>query len=100
MKKIIGECEMKKTIGLTAIVALACVATGCDQLKNEPKNNAAPKTVAKTYNNINRIPFNETIEKCKGDEFYIFECFANHGWIVTQEKTNNNWRDSYWEESK
>lgn len=91
---------MKKTIGLISIVALVCVATGCDRLKNEAENNAVPKAVVKTHNNINRIPFSEAIEKCKGDEFYVFECFAHHGWIVTNERTNNNWRNSYWKENK
>ena len=91
---------MKKTIGLIAIVALVCVATGCDRLKHEPDNNAVPKAAVKTYKNVNRIPFNEAIEKCKGEEFYIFECLANYGWVVTKERTDNNWRDSYWEENK
>ena len=91
---------MKKTIGLIAIAALVCVATGCDRLKNEPKNNTAPKPVAKTNNNVNRIPFNEATEKCKSEEVYVYVCLANHGWIATKEQTSNNWRDTYWEESK
>ena len=91
---------MKKTFGLIAIVALVCVATGCDRSKYEPESSAVPKAVVKTYKNFNKIPFNEAIEKCKGEEFYIFECFAHHGWVVTNERTNNNWRDSYWEENK
>ncbi len=95
---------MKKTIGLISIVALVCVATGCDRLKNEAKNeagnNTVPKAVVKTNKNVNRIPFNEAIEKCKGDEFYVFECFAHNGWVVTNERTDNNWRDNYWKENK
>ena len=91
---------MKKIIGLIALVALVCIATGCDRLKDEPKNNAAPKAVVKANNNIVRLPFNEAIEKCKSDEFYTYACLAHHGWIESKEKTNNNWRESYWKESQ
>ena len=91
---------MKKIIRLILIVVLVCVATGCDRLKYEAQNNAAPKAVVKTHKNVNRIPFNEAIEKCKLDEYYIYACLANHGWIASKEPTDNNWRDSYWKEDK
>lgn len=99
-KKKNGECEMKKTIGLIAIAALVCVAAGCDRSKHEPENKVVPKAAVKTNQDVNRLPFKEAIEKCKEDEFYASACLANHGWVVTKEQTDNNWRDSYWEENK